>query len=116
MTIQEALMIAGQASAVMAVLLLALACRTYVVDDIRGVRDDLSGRRRMRGLRDARNKVAHSAAHEPDVDALRHAEPRTMAMVRDRVEEETLAMAGDPAKGTSFVVTRDVVVCHGGER
>ena len=114
MTIQEALMIAGQASAIMAVLLLALAARTYVVEDIRGVADDLSGRRRMRGMRAARGKVAHAAEHAGG--AARHlAESPTLALEQDRAEEATVAEPSAKAGSASFVVTRDVVVCSGGD-
>lgn len=118
MTIQEALTIAGQASAVMAVLLLALAVRTYVLEDIRGVRDDLSGRRRMRGMREARGKVAHAAARAGGMAAHQLAEMPTQASVRGCQEIATLAEScetRETPQSAPFVVTRDVVVCFGGE-
>ena len=115
MTIQEALMIAGQASAIMAVLLLALAARTYVLEDIRGVRDDLSGRRRMRGMREARRKVTRAATREDGMTAHHLAELPTQASVRGREEDATLADSRETPKSAPFVVTRDVVVCPGGD-
>lgn len=115
MTIQEALMIAGQASAIVAVFLLALAARTYFAEDIRGVRDDLSGRRRMRGMRDARRKVVHAAAHADGATALHLEEPPTLAATQNCAEDVTLAQPREAVQGALFVVTRDVVVCPGGE-
>lgn len=50
MTVQQALAYAGMACFVVAVVLAALAMRCYRVEDIRGVRDDLSGRRRQRRI------------------------------------------------------------------
>ena len=115
MTIQEALMIAGQVSAIMAVLLLVLAGRTYVCEDIRGVSDDLSGRRRMRGMRAARGKVAHAAAHMRGVTAPHTAMSPTLALDGDGLEGATLVHSREAAKDASFVVIRDVVVCPGGD-
>ena len=115
MTIQEALMLAGQVSAIMAVLLLALAVRTYVCEDIRGVSDDLSGRRRMRGMRAARGKAAHASSHARAATAIHAAESPTLVVDVDGSEEATLVNAREAAKGAPFVVTRDVVVCPGGD-
>ena len=115
MTIQEALMIAGQVSAIMAVLLLVLAARIYVVENIRGVADDLSGRRRMRGMRDARMKVAGAATHAGGVAGSHPAESPTLVSERGRLEEATLAESCETSKSPLFVVTRDVVVCFGGD-
>lgn len=116
MTIQEALMIAGQASAIMAVILLALAVRTYVIEDIRGVRDDLSGRRRMRGLREAQGRAMGEMTHAAAATDPHLTDLPTVASVRDHVEDETLAESHEVAGRTSFVMLRDVVVCSGGDR
>ena len=115
MTIQEALMIAGQVSAIMAVLLFALAARTYVIEDIRGVSDDLSGRRRMRGMRAARRQVAHAETHARGMTAFRAAESPTLALDGGGSEDATLVNARETAKDAPFVVIRDVVVCPGGD-
>lgn len=115
MTIQEALMIAGQASAIMAVLLLALAARTYVVEDIRGVSDDLSGRRRMRGMRETRKRAAHSTTRASRSRALHLADSPATMMAQDGMDDKTVAKPHEPARKSPFVVTRDVVVCPGGE-
>lgn len=116
MTIQEALMIAGQASAIMAVILLALAVRTYVIEDIRGVRDDLSGRRRMRGLREAHGRAMGKMTHAAATTDLHLTDLPTVAPAQDHVEDETLAEPHEASGRTSFVMLRDVVVCPGGDR
>ena len=115
MTIQEALLVAGQVSAIMAVLLLVLAARTYVLEDIRGVRDDLSGRRRMRGMRDARRKVSRTATHTGNVSESHLADSPTQVPTHGCAEDVTLARPRETPTGPLFVVTRDVVVCHGGD-
>lgn len=90
--------------------LLAVAVRTYVKLDIRGVQDDLSGRARQRAMAEQRVHVAALSASPVPTLALRDVRV---------VEDELATHVSDGARSDAtlfsspaFTLTRDICCVH----
>ena len=122
MSMQEALFTCGRVAFVAACLLLIATVWYAIARDVRGIRDDLSGRRRQRGIEQAlRGRTSASLAY------------RRLEMARAKADEQvaltqvfeqngpgvaqTLVAEGeaDPVAAGAFSLTHETIVCGVGD-